>query len=419
MLVSILSIILEIATDIILHIFGKNVLGIKKNNKYLILGMWIMFLGITNAVSLFVSEGGIINMLVYLGCYLAVLLVLYNGGIMTKIIMVISTYTLGVISEVIAVVFFKFILGIGVETITENVNYLTTCNMISKVIWFIFLNILSNIITRKNKYLARTTSWIETFIVPVSSIIIIAFIFLNPDNGIAVKEVITITMILAINISTFYLYEKVQEYIKAKMETQFLEQQSKYYMKQCREIEDLWIYMRAFIHDIKNRYILEKTYFDESKYDLLAGEYSEIINYLSNDILNANTGIGLIDAIINYKRKVCEKNNIHMETNLESLEGLKIKSTDVGLLLGNLIDGAIEEVKQVEANRKIILSMDYMNNSLSIYVENPHRRQEDISDINNSMIDVDMIKSIIDKYNGQISIQDEEDKYIVRVFIMS
>ncbi len=424
MLVSILSIIIEIATDIILHIFSKSILGIKKKNNFATFGMWLMFFLLTNTTTIFDIENGFINMMIFISSYFIILSILYNGGVIAKIIIVISTYTMGMISEILAVVFFRVILGIDVNIITANVNYLAICNMISKVIWFIFISILANVITRKNKYVVKTSSWLEAFIIPICSIAVIAFIFLDPDKGIGVEEVITITMILAINISTFYLYEKVRDYVKEKMETQYLEQQSKYYVEQYREIEDLWIYMKSFRHDIKNRYILEKSYLDEGQYGMLINEYNGVINDLSKDNKNSNTGNDLIDSIINYKTKICDKYGIQIETNLESLRELSIKSTDISLLLGNLIDNAIEATKQVEDNKKIILNIDCMNNSLSIYVENPFKKSKtiynkDVTGFDNHIIDLNIIKSIIEKYNGQISIQDEEDKYIVRVFIMS
>ena len=208
------------------------------------------------------------------------------------------------------------------------------------------------------------------------------------------------------------------------MEKKFLAEQSQYYLEQCKEVEKLWLNMSAFRHDIKNRYILEKTYLDEGKYEELAKEYENIIGALKSERNNANTGNIFVDAIVNYKASICEENGISFSSSLNLPSSLDVDDTDLSILLGNLLDNAIEANKKIESEKYIYLKINFDNDRLFIYVENPFNGEVKKSILNeyqstkedhiNHGIGLKVIKSVFEKYEGQIDIDATEDKFIVR-----
>lgn len=125
-----------------------------------------------------------------------------------------------------------------------------------------------------------------------------------------------------------------------------------------------------------------------------------------------------MDSIINSKLHSVDELSISVNTDILVPKKMNIDSVDLAVLLGNLLDNAIEGCLTVENHRFIDLKLHFENNQLKLKVSNPFdgtvKKQGDR--ILSRKEDKEMhgygltsIQRIVDKYQGfkQIEYTDE------------
>lgn len=424
MLTSLLAIFIDVFSAYVIHMFVKKYLGVKLKKWWQLLLLWTVTVLALNVLGSLWEEYPIANLIAFIAAIFIVLIIGYGGTLKQTIVYDLIIYITGMFCEVIAFLLVISWLHVDYKTASQFGVGMQVAAALSRLIWFIIIKLISNIIAKKKNMDIKANDWIEAFVVPIASVVALLSLVSNPYERLNVNILIAIVMFFIINLSTFYLYTKISKYTEIKMEKKFLAEQSQYYLEQCKEVEKLWLNMSAFRHDIKNRYILEKTYLDEGKYEELAKEYENIIGALKSERNNANTGNIFVDAIVNYKASICEENGISFSSSLNLPSSLDVDDTDLSILLGNLLDNAIEANKKIESEKYIYLKINFDNDRLFIYVENPFNGEVKKSILNeyqstkedhiNHGIGLKVIKSVFEKYEGQIDIDATEDKFIVR-----
>ncbi|UZT06167.1 GHKL domain-containing protein [Clostridium sp. LQ25] len=100
-----------------------------------------------------------------------------------------------------------------------------------------------------------------------------------------------------------------------------------------------------------------------------------------------------------------------------------INSEDLGTILGNLLDNAIEACYFVEdGERKIDLNIYNRNNSIIISIINTKKHEESLektwkSDKLNHGIGLKSVKKLVDKYNGAMNDEDKGEIYEVNIIL--
>ena len=100
-------------------------------------------------------------------------------------------------------------------------------------------------------------------------------------------------------------------------------------------------------------------------------EIEDICSLISNYDANLHTGCSALDIVINEKMHVCMKEGIKL-TCLVNGEKLNVlPAHEIYSLMGNAIENAIEAVKNLPQDKRIISITDHSKNKiLSIRVEN-------------------------------------------------
>lgn len=109
------------------------------------------------------------------------------------------------------------------------------------------------------------------------------------------------------------------------------------------------------------------------------GEIEEARNFLSDlkihqseRILLVNSHNAAIDAVLNQKGYIGQKHGIDMRLRVNDLSALKLSRVDVTIVLGNLIDNAIEACLNLPEDEKwISIQVLYNDSILSISIINP------------------------------------------------
>jgi len=110
----------------------------------------------------------------------------------------------------------------------------------------------------------------------------------------------------------------------------------------------------------------------------LKNKGAEIIDYLAPLLddtdqgeIYSETGNTTIDSIINYKLRNAKQKNIQLDINLNVPPVLNIETSDIAVILGNLLDNALHAVTNVP-EKKINLDIESSKGTLLIVIKNTY-----------------------------------------------
>ena len=130
--------------------------------------------------------------------------------------------------------------------------------------------------------------------------------------------------------------------------------QSDLLRKYCDEVESMYKKMRGWRHDYHN-------HIQALQASMALGKYEEVNDYLRslNDDLTTvdttvKTGRIMVDAILNGKMNIAAQNKIHINAKAKIPENTPVSDIDLCVIIGNLLDNAVEENKKLEENDRFI-----------------------------------------------------------------
>lgn len=227
-------------------------------------------------------------------------------------------------------------------------------------------------------------------------------------------------------IMTIYLVIMIKnendERAKQDLMNSKLKLQEEYYSS----LEESQMQVKKLYHDMKNH--LENI----SNLNKNSDESKEYINELKEQINNSNnvksTGNAIVDIILNEKKKVCIKEGIDFEINVNSKDLSFMKNVDISNIFSNVLNNAIEACQKIENGEKYIKLEAYkIKRYYVIYCENSKMNKikragsRFITEKKDAFIHGIGIRSIetsAKAYDGDIVIDYDEDKFIIKILIL-
>ena len=260
--------------------------------------------------------------------------------------------------------------------------------------------------------------WAAAIIIPCISIFILASVMELSFNAkpefydISVKLAVVISLgICVIDLLTYYAYIKLELDALEKMEHEILRHRYEMQKSNIEDIKNLYVDLHKIKHDVKHHMNLLKTLLEKNKIDearKYLAQYADHTNlYNKSRIFSQNI---VVNYVINLKAKIMEEKNINFFCHVcEDIVG--IADVDLNILLGNLLDNAIEACEQIENKRELSLSMEYKKDYLIIKIKNTFNRNpsellENITskgDKENHGFGLRSVSDIVDKYYGHIN----------------
>ena len=225
----------------------------------------------------------------------------------------------------------------------------------------------------------------------------------------------------------YLLAESNQRYMKRSYEESAAEYQNKVLAKQVNEVQNIYMTMRGWRHDYHN-------HLQTLKAHLMFGQTKEASTYLGKleqdlDQVNSliETGNVNLDAILNSKLSLALKGNIDINYKASVPAELTVSDLDLCVLIGNLIDNAVEACEAMdvmESNRFIRLYIGILKQQLYITVTNTTKevvRKLDEEYITtkrgNHGHGLKRINKIVEKYGGYINRKNEPGVFITEILL--
>lgn len=212
--------------------------------------------------------------------------------------------------------------------------------------------------------------WLALVALPATSLYIIVLLLVY--NAYGDRVIIFITgLLLLCNICVFYLVDLVAKRERERSQYLIEEKEVESIKKQMELLQSSSEKMREFKHDLKNHLLGIQSL-------NMAGDKGEIQTYIKTLLQEGNlienyihTGNITADGILNLKQMDAEKLGIKFTTDIKMPIDLKITPYDWTVILGNLLDNAIEASEKVPlSDRYIKVMILYAKGTLLIHIEN-------------------------------------------------
>lgn len=215
--------------------------------------------------------------------------------------------------------------------------------------------------------------------------------------------------------------------ISRRMERRLAAYQQDLMEKHCEEVENMYRQTRGWRHDYRNHIQTMKAYLSMGRYEELADYLDQLDEDLSQVDTVVKTGNVMIDAVLNSKISVARAREITVEAKARVPQQLSIAEVDLCVILGNLLDNAIEACMRIsqESRRFIRIYIDILRGQLYLYVINATagklQRQDGSYLSTKSARDhgygLMRMDRVVEKYHGYLERQDEEGVFVTEVLL--
>lgn len=192
-----------------------------------------------------------------------------------------------------------------------------------------------------------------------------------------------------------------------------------------QEVKDIYLQMRGWRHDYHNHLQSFKSYLAQGQVE----ELSEYLNELEAELDSIDTlvksGNAMVDAILNSKLSLAKKYSIDMNVKVAVLAALPITDVDLCVILGNLMDNAIEACRQIEADERWLrLYLDTQGEQLYLSIQNAAKEILDFNERNyistkrgDHGLGLKRVSLLVEKYQGFLNLQNEPGIFAVEVSV--
>lgn len=252
-------------------------------------------------------------------------------------------------------------------------NYVLLSSFLSVIIFYVFVVVLRNLYRGRDRE-EFSGQWYFLLLIALMSISV-SYALLKDELISRITALTVITVILAVNIMLYYFYTSMLDRSIYEQENIRLREQIAIYEAEIRTNVEHDKKIRALRHDMKHHlreiFSLARR---AGNNDIMAylDQMYEDIDETKNVV---DSGNSVFDGILNYyaeKIKEEKKGNVSFSTRIIIPDDLEVNSFDINVILGNLLDNALENVSGVvEAQRlQIAVVIEYIEGLLRIEVRN-------------------------------------------------
>lgn len=324
------------------------------------------------------------------------------------------------------IISFLFVLFYSEEILQSKINYFLgniTILIFSFILGFILLNqndyiVVMILYTSLNYllilFLRKQRSWF-VYLIEIVFLILCVYVYLISNQG----------CILFIMMTQVIMNEYVHRMNQTHYEMNTRDFQSNVMMHHYEEVKTVYLNMRGWRHDYHNHLQTIKAY-------LQMGELEQINHYLlelEEDLDKVDTlvksGNLMCDAILNSKLSLALNKNIRLNHTVAVPECISISDLDLCVILGNLLDNAIEACMKVDKKDRFIrIYMSILKQQLYISITNSALEDLNFNERNyisekrgNHGHGMKRVKLTVDKYNGYLNLQNEPGVFVSEVML--
>lgn len=376
----------------------------------------------------------IIDSLIGICIFEIYVLLFLKGNTILKIVMPFIAFLINTIISYGFINLTSFLSGrtfesIALESSIYRYTFVVTVNLVNLAVFLILIKI------KQKEYNLKNPSNLFAFIgIPILAMAIIYLttyiLILTKYQTNILPYIITICVsMVVIAAIVWYMIAKISKDNNIKTELKLSELRADMYEKNTlssnKQIEE----MSKIKHDTSNQISSIDQLIVNKNYDEAHNVCIELIEKMKLVYTPINTNNPVLNAVLNVEMEKAKKNGISFKTEIHD-EMIKFKNnTDLISLIGNMCDNAIEYLSKCPENLKYMeLSVTRHNDyyiiscknriDSSILSDNPDLKTSKPDEVNHGK-GLLIIKDVVNKYNGNVSFQENSGWFIINVILES
>ena len=240
-------------------------------------------------------------------------------------------------------------------------------------------------------------------------------------NSILFMAIIVVALFSALG--TYFLLFQMLQKNKVEKEKELYENMLQLEVKRYEDIKASSNQVKKIRHDIKNMLFSVKAELDENNPEQAKEKLDEILNKVTSAGTVINSENRTIDCILNAKLADLENTNVDVSGDVSGLS--KVKDVDLSIILGNIIDNAIEATRYIE-NAEIKISFFIKGNyqnilcentiSQSVLALNPQLKTTKSEKLSHGL-GINSVKDVVHSYDGTVNFFENDNKFSVHIMI--
>lgn len=192
------------------------------------------------------------------------------------------------------------------------------------------------------------------------------------------------------------------------------------------EVENMYQDMRKWRHNYRNHIQILKAYSENDDIESIKKYLKELEDDLHSIAPVIRTGNRMTDAIVNSKVSIAKGKDINVVIDVNISKIVEISEVDLATIIGNLFDNAIEasmELPKDERNIRLFMEMKSKKLYISFTNFTKLKKQKKIGNLFASTKGINRglglisVDNIIEKYNGYISRNSEDNVFTTEILI--
>lgn len=418
--------------SIIFFNFFSNIFNKKKDNKYIYIGIIILYALIIyySTNMLYFSNSKLILSISFLILFV---IILYEGTLKNKIIFTIIAVIVMILSDIVVANILMIVMKIDLQKMLFEENWARVFLVcLCKMLVFIILKMIYYFVDKANLDIPLKYWYM---VLSIFSILFIILILIGKIGAMSqyyfdksIYFIVCSVGILIITIFINYIFLKLGNYYEKEQEYKIIELKNEIMEKHYLEKEELYNETRKLRHDFKNHIICTLSLIKNNKIQEGIKYIESINNIVVLDSILIKSGNDIVDAILNQKIILAEEYNINIDVKANIPKEIKIKSIDLLSVLSNAIDNAIEASREInnEDKKRIEVKINPYKDYLLISVSNVAKTspistmrkfQSTKKDKKNHGLGVKIINNIVERYDGCVEYFYKDNIFTIKILM--
>lgn len=417
MIFEITFIIASLFQTYIYYLFSACFYREKAQMKRVLGGCSLFFVVTTSAYLIF--NVPLLNLVSALISAFCMIYYIHRGKIQKAILVMVLAMCIMVVSETVLAV---CVGAVRRSAIRQNGYYNSVfVALLLPMIQYLLVMIIRNFASLKDDEIMSKSYWVITIVLPLITTTFIIILYTEAIMPL-IFLLICGVLLIAINFMTIYLYDNTIRNMQARKEKEILEVQNLCQQKQAESMQNVMEQIRGERHDFYKhlsslrQMLIQEQYPGARKY---VDELCEERNAISAKII-ADTGNYTLDSILNYEYERAKTYDIEIEYDCEIPKELELSPKDMSIILMNLLDNAIEAVRN-EEEKKIMCKIVYRKPQMLIRVTNPCTGETGTLGKTTKKNAVEHgyglknVEKVTDQYLGTMKVERKKDEFDVKI----
>ncbi len=192
---------------------------------------------------------------------------------------------------------------------------------------------------------------------------------------------------------------------------------------QYEEVKEMYLNMRGWRHDYHNHLQVMKVQIAQGQLEEMKSYLDDLEQNLEQVDTYVKSGNLMADAVLNSKLSIAGQKGIRVNCKAVLPDALSVEDVDLCVLLGNLLDNALEACEKIPEEQRFLRIYMVVNRSqLYMSVQNSAREELDFNERNyistkrgNHGLGMKRVKALADKYEGYLTLANEPGIFAAEV----